>query len=203
MKKGFTIIELLMVIAILAVLLGIVTTAATASIRQSRERQTQAIKQTLQNGIAAYKVRKGEWPGQLEKWAEQGHEGDGTIGYLKKNDYDGVVKELLRVSTGKYAKNRVLDPVGLTIIPSDKDDGKIDCMDFRTASTKNNKHAKYMEWHEMTVVYPKADNGKAYRYVIEYNTESDAVTVMTQSEFSSRNNGGRWVGAEIWKAGRE
>ncbi len=200
MKKGFTIIELLMVIAILAVLLGIITTAATASIRQSRERLTQAMKQTLQNGIDAYKVRKDKWPGQLEKWADQEH--DGTIGYLSNNDYDGVVKEILRVSTGKYAKNRVLDPVGLTIIPFDKADGKVDCMDFRTASTKNNKHAKYMEWHEMTVVYPKADNGKAYRYVIEYNTESDAVTVMTQSEFSSKN-GGRWVGAEIWKAGRE
>ena len=56
MKKGFTIIELLMVVAILAVLLGIVTTAATASIRQARERRTQAMKQTLQNGIAAYRM---------------------------------------------------------------------------------------------------------------------------------------------------
>ena len=97
MKKGFTIVELLMVIAILGVLLGIVTTAATASIRQSRKRQTTAMQNTLQNGIAAYRARKGEWPGQLEKWAEQGHEGDGTIGYLKKNDYDGVVKELWTV----------------------------------------------------------------------------------------------------------
>ena len=63
MKKGFTIVELLMVVAILAVLLGIVTTAATASIRQARERRTQAVKQTLQNGIAAYRARKDEWPG--------------------------------------------------------------------------------------------------------------------------------------------
>ena len=53
MKKGFTIVELLMVIAILGVLLGIVTTAATASIRQSRERQAKAMQNTLQNGIAA------------------------------------------------------------------------------------------------------------------------------------------------------
>ena len=58
MKKGFTIVELLMVIAILGVLLGIVTTAATASIRQSRERQAKAMQNTLQNGIAAYRARK-------------------------------------------------------------------------------------------------------------------------------------------------
>ena len=201
MKRGFTIIELLMVIAILAVLLGIITTAATASIRQSRERQAQAMKQTLQNGIAAYKVRKDKWPGQLEKWADQEHEG--TIGYLSNNDYDGVVKEILRMSTGKYAKNRVLDPVGLAVIPATVADGKIGCMDFRSVTTKNNKHAKSMEWHEMTVVYPKTDNGNAYRYVIEYNAESDSVTVMTQGEYSSKHSGARWMGAEIWqKAGQ-
>ena len=197
MKKGFTIIELLMVIAILAVLLGIITTAATASIRQSRERQTQAIKQTLQNGIAAFKVRKDKWPGELEKWANQEHQG--TIGYLSNHDYDGVVQDILKYSTGKFAKNRVLDPVGLSIIPVGKDDGKVGCMDFRSVTTKNNKHAKHMEWHEMTVVYPKTENGLAYRYVIEYNSESDAVTVMTQGEYSSKNNGGRWMGAEIWR----
>ena len=196
MKKGFTIIELMVVIAILAVLLGIITTAATASIHQARERRTQAIKQTLQNGIAAYKVRKDKWPGQLEKWAEQEH--DGTIGYLSNSDYDGVVKELLRVSTGKYAKNRVLDPVGLTIIPSDKADGKADCMDYRTASTKNNKHAKRMEYNEMTVVYPKTDTGRAYRYVIEYNAESDEVTVMTQGDYASKT-GDNWTGSEVWR----
>ena len=140
MKKGFTIIELLTVIAILAVLLGIVTTAATASIRQSRARQAQAIKQTLQNGIAAFKVRQGEWPGKLEKWAEQVHQG--TVGYLSRGDYDEAVQDVLKKSTGKNAKNRVLDPVGLTVIPVGVDDGKIGCMDFREVSTKNNKHAK-------------------------------------------------------------
>ena len=42
---GFTIVEMLMVIGILAVLMGIVTTAASAAIRQARERRTEASKQ--------------------------------------------------------------------------------------------------------------------------------------------------------------
>ena len=183
MKRGFTLIELLMVIAILAVLLGIITTAATASIRQSRSRQAKAMKQTLQNGIAAYRVRKDKWPEKLEKWAEQEH--DGTVGYLSRSDYDKAVQEILRVSTGKYAKNRVMDPVGLTVISASENDDKVGCMDFRSVTTKNNKHAKRMEYNEMTVVYPKTNTGNACRYVIEYNAQSDEVTVMTQDEFNS------------------
>jgi prepilin-type N-terminal cleavage/methylation domain-containing protein len=196
MKRGFTIIELLMVIAILAVLLGIITTAATASIRQSRDRQAQAMKQTLQNGIAAYRVRKDKWPEKLEKWADQEH--DGTVGYLSRGDYDKVIQEILRVSTGRNAKNRVMDPVGLAVIPASESDGKVGCMDFRSVTTKNNKHAKRMEYNEMTVVYPKTDTGRAYRYVIEYNAESDEVTVMTQGDYASKT-GDNWTGSEVWR----
>jgi len=196
MKKGFTIVELLMVIAILAVLLGIITTAATASIRQSRERQAQAVKQTLQNGIAAYKVRKDKWPSTLEKWADQEHEG--TVGYLSRGDYDKVVQELLRVSTGKYSKSRVLDPVGLSVMAVSEGDGRVSVTDFRSVTTKNNKHAKRMEYNEMTVVYPRTDNGRGYRFVIEYNTESDEVAVMTQGDYRSKT-GSDWTGGEVWR----
>ena len=185
MKRGFTIIELLMVIAILAVLLGIITTAATASIRQSRSRQTQAMKQTLQNGIAAYRTRADEWPKKLEDWAD-GNGSKGKVGYLSNSDYDQVVQEVLKRSMGKYAKNRVMDPVGLAVIPASEGDGKVSCMDFRTVTTKNNKHAKLMGYNEMTVVYPRTDTGKAYRYIIEYNTESDEVTVMTRDEYHEK-----------------
>ncbi len=187
MKKGFTIIELLMVVAILAVLLGIITTAATASIRQSRKRQAQAVKRTLQNGIAAYRVREDKWPGKLEDWAEQQH--DGNVGYLSNSDYDKVVQALLKESTGKSARARVMDPVGLSVMPVSATERKTGCMDYRSVTTKNNKHAKRMEPSEMTVVYPNESDGKAYRFVIEYNTESDEVTVMTQEDFNDMRNG--------------
>ena len=196
MKRGFTIIELLMVVAILAVLLGIVTTAATASIRQARERRTQAVKQTLQNGIAAYRARKDEWPGKLEKWAEQ--ENDGTLGYLSNGDYDKVMQELLKMSAGKAARNRVMDPVGLLVMSASIADGKSGGMDYRAVATKNHKYAKRMSSSEMTVVYPNKETGRAYRYIIEYNTESDEVTVMTRSDFSDKTGRG-WTGGEVWR----
>ena len=57
-KKGFTIIELLMVVAIMATLLGIITTAVFSSLRQARDRRAEAMRQTIQNGIAAYRQIK-------------------------------------------------------------------------------------------------------------------------------------------------
>ena len=199
MKKGFTIVELLMVIAILAVLLGIVTTAATASIRQSRERQSKAMQNTLQNGLAAYRARKGEWPGDLENWAKNPPD-KGTLGYLSNNRYDDVMHKLLSASSGKSSKSRVMDPVGLAVIPNGGTDGKLDCMDYRTVTTKNNKHAKRMEPNEMTVVYPRNEDGRALRFVLEYNTESDEVTVMTQHEFQEKTGINRLQnGGEVWR----
>ena len=200
-RRGFTIIELLMVIAILAVLLGFITVAATASIRQARERRAQAMKQTLQNGIMAYRQLKDEWPGKIENWAEQTHEG--TLGYLSNGDYDKVMQSILKASAGKSVKTRVMDPVGLLIMGASGTDGKSSGVDFRSAATKNGPYAKRMSTSEMTAVYQKKENGKAFRYVIEYNTESDSVTVMTQDEYWKKvealtGSGRSWTGSEAW-----
>ena len=97
-----------------------------------------------------------------------------------------------------------MDPVGLSVVPASAVDGKIGCMDFRAVTTKNNKHAKRMEYNEMTVVYPATDTGLAYRFVIEYNTESDEVTVMTRGDYHSKvealtgKNNVYWDGGERW-----
>jgi prepilin-type N-terminal cleavage/methylation domain-containing protein len=200
-RQGFTIVELLMVIGILAVLLGIITTAATASIRQARTRRANAMKQTLQNGVMAYRQLKDKWPGKLEDWAEQ--QNKGTVGYLSNGDYDKVMQELLKNSAGKSVKVRVMDPVGLLVMGATGTDGKSGGVDFRSAATKNGPYAKRMSTSEMTVIYLKKESGKAYRYVIEYNAESDSVTVMTQDDYWSRTEAlagehKSWRGAEVW-----
>jgi prepilin-type N-terminal cleavage/methylation domain-containing protein len=61
-RKGFTIVELLMVIAVLAVLMGIVSTAATSVIRKARTRENEALRSALQAGIATYCQQEGYWP---------------------------------------------------------------------------------------------------------------------------------------------
>ena len=175
-KKGFTIIELLMVVAILATLLGIITTAVFSSIRQARDRRTQAMRQTIQNGIAAYRQLKDKWPGDLEDLAKDPPANRGTVITLTQGEYDSVVQDLLKVSVGKNVKNRVMDPVGLLIMGKSGTDGKSSGVEFRAAAQKNGPYAKRMSTSEMTLVH-QGGNGKAYRYKIVYNTESDSVTV--------------------------
>lgn len=175
-KKGFTIIELLMVVAILATLLGIITTAVFASIRQARDRRTQAMRQTIQNGIAAYRQLKDKWPGDLEDLAKDPPANRGTVITLNQGEYDSVVQDLLKVSVGKNVKNRVMDPVGLLVMGKSGTEGKSSGVEFRAAAQKNGPYAKRMSTSEMTIVH-QGGNGKAYRYKIVYNTESDSVTV--------------------------
>ena len=102
------------------------------------------------------------------------------------------------MSAGKAARNRVMDPVGLLVMSASIADGKSGGMDYRAVATKNHKYAKRMSSSEMTVVYPDKETGYAYRYIIEYNAESDSVTVMTRGDYTSKNGGG-WTGGEVWR----
>ena len=96
-KKGFTIVEMLMVIAVLAVLMGIVSTAASSVIRKSRVRKNEALRSALQAGIATYCQQEGFWPpgkkGKLQQWADDGldakYRSKGqNVAALEDDDYD-------------------------------------------------------------------------------------------------------------------
>ena len=50
-RRGFTIVEMLMVIAVLGILLGIVTTAASSAIRQARVKRAEAMRTVLNDEL--------------------------------------------------------------------------------------------------------------------------------------------------------
>ena len=168
LRKGFTIVELLMVITVIAVLLGIVTTAATASIRAARQRRAQAMRSIVQGGLDVYHRQKDEWPGAIESLASNGTSRD-----LTTEEYDSVMQELLRQSTGTEGKNPVMDPTGLMVMRAGSPNGKTTGVDYRTAVTET----KTMTVKQMTVVYPISDTGKATRFTIHYNAASDSASV--------------------------
>ena len=168
MRKGFTIVEMLMVVTVVAVLLGIVTTAAMASMRAARQRNAQAMRAIVQGGIDAYHRQKDEWPGAIEKLAENG---EGRA--LTASEYDDVMKELLKESTGSAGNNPVMDPTGLMVMRIGSPDNKTTGIDFRAALTGS----KPLSVDQMTVVYPASDTGRAHRFAIHYNEKSDSVTV--------------------------
>ena len=173
-KRGFTIIELLMVIAILSILFGIITVAVTASMRQARDQRTEAMRQTLESGITAYRQLMDRWPERIESLAEGDNKG--TRFTISGGDYDSVMQELLKMSASKSAKVRVMDPVGLLVMRASAPDGSSSAVEFRLAAQKNGKYAKRMSTSDMTVVYQNG-SGRAQRYKIVYDTVQDSVSV--------------------------
>ena len=66
MKKGFTIVELLVVIGVLAVLMTIVVVAASGVQKGGREKRASAMRSALEQAIAAYYAQEGKWPAAIE-----------------------------------------------------------------------------------------------------------------------------------------
>lgn len=64
-RRAFTLIEILVVVAIVAVLVAITTVVGTAVIDSGKKRATQGVLQTLDAALAAYMDQKGEKPPAL------------------------------------------------------------------------------------------------------------------------------------------
>ena len=173
MKKGFTIVELLMVVTVIAVLLGIVTTAASSAMNSARAKRAGAMRNIVEGGIAAYHRQNDKWPDKIESYAESGETDNGKTKTLSDSEYDAVMQQLLKVSTGAEGKNPVMDPTELMVMRRGTQNGKATPVDFRTAVTET----KTLNVSEMTVVYPAGSDGKGYRFKITYNPKSDTVAV--------------------------
>ena len=202
-RSGFTIIEMLVVIAILAVLLGIVGTAATAAVRNARVKRADAMKRAWQGAITSYYAQRGVWPGELETIAKNSNKiiidlEDGQINSV----FQAIVEEsvnkanpLIDVSAlyvcrnssakgcndlhGDKRQHRDLDeefhPCGsCTKVHFCGDQNCIGGLDFAKA------RADGVSIKSMAFGYPGKYHGKFRRYYIRYNTQTDAVTVGTR-----------------------
>lgn len=61
-RRGFTIVELLVVISIMAVVATLATGAVLKSVRQSRVRRVEMMAKSLESAIMSYRSLTGEWP---------------------------------------------------------------------------------------------------------------------------------------------
>ena len=190
-KRGFTIVEMLMVIAVLAVLVGIVSTAATAVIRKSRVRKNEALRAALQTGIATYYQQEGFWPpgknGAIQDWAVNGLDAKFRskgirVGTLDDSGYDELMNYLVtRCLTA--SGNPVMDPSGFTAVRKSAamkkgSDGLPVCHgeDVRSWVAKY-RAGNAASPNDMTYGYSSSDKGYFRRFVIKYNSEADNVTV--------------------------
>lgn len=198
MKKGFTIVELLMVLGIIAVLMGIVTTAASESIRGARSRKADALCNVVQAGFAAYYAQFDEWPGSVGQMIANGSLGTRTNveGYnynsdpekfiltMKEND-DCIREMVLKTKEGIP----MMDVSGLFV---SKDEGrygeKCRGLDFMQAATiKGMSEAKSKlrsatGGRRLTVAnmhfgYPDPETGDFRHFKIIYSIPTDAFSV--------------------------
>ena len=172
LRSGFTIIELMMVIAVMAILATLVTRAALSSIKEGREQDAKVMAQAIKMGIANYHALKGKWPGAIEDLAEAGKSPSGNTdhpGALSPSDADAVVYEIIKES-GKG--NPLIDVSGLFVA---------------TKSAAQAKHGHGLKYGEarrqnvdpgnMAFGYQRKKDGEFRRFLIKYDPTNDTVSV--------------------------
>ena len=194
MKKGFTIVELLMVIGVIIVLMGIVTTAASQSMKASRSRRADALCSLVQAGFNAYYAQYDRWPGSIgtkiangslgTRGNEEGDEGD-TVNekyVLSGTEVRDCVKALvLKTKEG----TPVMDVSGLFVSRSDGEmsGSKVrpaSGMDFMSAIHGTRTSRKKMTTAEMYYGYPDPSTGHFLRFKIVYSIPTDTFSVGKQ-----------------------
>ena len=194
MKKGFTIVELLMVIGVIIVLMGIVTTAASQSMKASRSRRADALCSLVQAGFNAYYAQYDRWPGSVGKRIadgslgtrgnEEGDEGESVNEkyVLSGTEVRDCVKELvLKTKDG----TPVMDVSGLFVSRSDGEmsGGKVkpaSGLDFMSAIHGTRTSRKKMTTSEMYYGYPDPSTGYFLRFKIVYSIPTDTFSVGRQ-----------------------
>ena len=115
-RRAFTIVELLVVIGIIGILLGIVTTAVTSSVKNARIRKAEATAKALQQAIAAYYAQEGRWPGAIESKA--GNMGNKSKYTFSGGEADKIFQEIVRSSVGANASRPLVDATALFVADS-------------------------------------------------------------------------------------
>ena len=190
MKRGFTIVELMMVAGVIVVLMGIVTTAASQSIRASRSRRAEALCTLVQAGMNAYYARYDEWPGSVgSKIANGNATPNGNQDYpdvyvLSGAEVRSCVKALVDETKNG---SPVMDISGLYVSRQDGELSgsrvkKASGMDFMSAIHGTRTSKKKMTTSEMYYGYPDTSTGYFVRFGIVYSIPTDQFAVMYQNK---------------------
>ena len=183
MRKGFTIVEMLVVLGVIAVLMGIVTTAASESIKASRSRRAEALCTLVQSGLAAYYAQHDEWPVSFRGKTNSNDEGangnsDDDKYVLNASEVRQCVKALIDAAKDG---NPLVDISGLWVSRSAGEKGDRGYgMGFMDAVRGTKWSRKKMKVPEMYFGYPETNSGYFRRFKMVYSISADQLMVGKQ-----------------------
>ena len=189
MKRAFTIVELLVVIAIIAVLMGIITTAARDSVKASREKRAVALCSVVQTGLATYHAQMATWPAPLGEKVRTGSFGqtndEGVDGNSNADKYvltPSEVRQMVKALVDETKKgNPLMDISGLFVSrDAGEPGGKGSGMDFMSAIRGTKRSKKKMSTSEMYFGYQDPDTGRFRRFKMVYSIPTDLLAVSMQ-----------------------
>ena len=188
-KRGFTIVELLVVVAVIAVLMGIVTTAASGSMAASRSKRATALCSIVQTGLATYYAQKGEWPEPLGSKVRSGSfsssNDEGVDGQTDGDKYvltPTEVRQMVKALVDETKKgNPMMDISGLFVSRDPGESGGRGLgLDFMSAIRGTKRSKKKMNTSEMYFGYPDTGTGRFRRFKMIYSIPTDLLAVSVQ-----------------------
>lgn len=177
MKKGFTIVELLAVIGVLATLVTIVVSAAGGAMKNARDQRAETMRVALEQAIGAYHAQdtEGSWPGKIEQHVDDAED---TVTFTG-TDADEIFQEVVGAGFGKSKSGKrttLIDASALLVCDASKANGKNPAgIEFPVAANRNSKHN--IPFASMAFGYPEREKGYFRRYKVIYSTKTDSVSV--------------------------
>lgn len=189
MKRGFTIIEMLVVITVITLLMGIVTTAVNSSTQANRAKQADALCTIVQTALATYNAQNARWPdplgGKVLNGFSASSNDEGADGRTDSDKYvlsASEVRQMVKALVDEAKKgNPLMDISGLFVSRDPGEaNGKGYGMDFMSAIHGTKHSRKKMNTSEMYFGYPDAATGRFRRFKMVYAIPTDSLMVSVQ-----------------------
>ena len=178
MKKAFTIVEMMMVLGIIGILLGVVTTAASASIKQARVHKANTCCAVFEQGLATFYAQKGYWPGSIGTRIKNGSLGtrSNSEGSNNQSDTDNYVLTVEEVDSmakdGSSPRSQTTSKGTTVYTPA----GNARGLEFMDAVRGTKRTKKKWTTSEMHFGYPCTD-GRFMPFKVVYSIPSDEMKV--------------------------
>lgn len=190
-RRAFTIVELMMVVAIIGVLLGIVTSAASSSIKRARVHKANTVCTLVEQGLATYYAQYGKWPGSVGDAIKNGGYADQEYVVLETSQVDEMLVALIKEAS---EGNPLMDISGLYVSGNSnvrpREDNCPRChgtrytpaqgargLDFIEALRGTKRNPQKMKVRSMHFGYPHYDDGNFMPFMVVYSVPADKMTV--------------------------